>query len=542
MHLIKGAAANIKVHDAEALHALGIECAQRHDYVTAREKIEAAIQLNPHQATYHNSLGNVFRRLNALDEARNAYRKAIKINPGYAIAYNNIANCYSHKEQFHAAKKAYEKAIALKENYADAHSNVGILLARLGDDTAAISHLKKALMINPNLIAALNQLGDCYLRHDHFSEAIEIFLNCIALTPENSEAQHRLGIAYFHLKQFEKAKKQFEIVLIMDHKQSEVNQYLANTLIELRDPDKAMTYYFRQLEIKPEFETFYNVGVLLMMKERLKEALIYFEQALTIKPDDLSLFLNMGMIFLKQSEIEKAITIYQKANAFKQNDPEIQHILSALKKDQTPSRAPTEFISHLFNQYAPYYDHHLTAGLKYTVPEKIVSTVKLIEPTLDQWNIIDLGCGTGLCGVLFKPYSKKLVGVDLSENMLSIARNKNCYDELILADGVNALTSFFEIDLIIAADVFTYMGDLRAIFLRAHDCLSKEGLFIFTVEKTHDQDFVLQETIRYAHSKKYLETLSADTHFTIAQIDNIILREQKNKPVEGYLVVLKISA
>jgi ubiquinone/menaquinone biosynthesis C-methylase UbiE len=38
--------------------------------------------------------------------------------------------------------------------------------------------------------------------------------------------------------------------------------------------------------------------------------------------------------------------------------------------------------------------------------------------------ILDLGCGTGLCGAWFTDYSARLVGVDLSPKMIEVAKKK----------------------------------------------------------------------------------------------------------------------
>ncbi len=156
-----------------------------------------------------------------------------------------------------------------------------------------------------------------------------------------------------------------------------------------------------------------------------------------------------------------------------------------------------------------------------------------------KWRILDLGCGTGLCGALFKPFASQLIGVDLSEAMLSAAKQKNHYDELIKSDVTQALTRFSSLDLILAADVFTYIGNLESTFKNAENALIQNGLFIFTVEKTHEQAFVLQTSIRYAHSKTYLESLIASSAFDTVSFENVILRKQYNKPVEGYLVLLR---
>lgn len=525
--------------DADAHHALGILLAQTQHYAEALDKIQQAIDIKPTDASYYNSLGNIFRRLHQLNQAQKAYQKSIKINANYPIAHNNLGNVFFDKHEFISAKKSYEKAIALKDNYADAYANLGILLTKMGNDGGAITALKKAMDINPDLLSAINQLGDCYLRCEKFEAARDLFLQYLEKNPQNAESQHRLGIAYFSLRNFSQAKKQFEQTLILNHKHEEANQYLANIYLELRDHEKAMHYYFRQLDINPLFDTYYNLGVLLMMKDRFKDALLYFDQALQINPHDSATYLNCGSIYLKSNQLEKAMESYESAHHLKPDDDEIKHILSAIKQHHTPACAPHSYITNLFDQYAAHYDYHLTQRLAYTVPQKILDALQLEFPAFSDWTVVDLGCGTGLFGELIEPYSKKSIGVDLSENMLSIARDKNCYHELICADIVEALPRFSSVDLISAADVFAYLGDLDPIFSAVKKAINKNGLFVFTIEKTEKNDFILQTSIRYAHGKKYIESL-CDTHgFDIIRFDNIVLRKQKNQPVEGYLVVLR---
>jgi len=458
-----------------------------------------------------------------------------------ALRYNTLGNEFRSTFQFEEARSAYQKALEIQPDFAIAHCNLGIIFTALLDNDHAVFHLKKALELNSDLLPAFNQLGDIYLRLEKYVEARDIFLKSIEKMPANIESNHRLGIAYFKLRDFENAKTQFEKVITMDHKHSEVNQYLANTVLEMGDHELAMQYYFRQLEINPWFETFYNLGVLYMIKERLKEALMYFDRAIALHPDDLPTLLNVAYIYLKRNQREQAILYYEKINQLKPHDPEIQHIITALKQDETPDNSPAEYITHLFDQYATHYDTHLTKALKYEVPQKILKTIQLEYPYFSdkKWRILDLGCGTGLCGTLFKPYATQLIGIDLSENMLAIAAQKNIYDELVAEDIAHALTRFSDIELIVAADVFTYIGDLVFIFERISKALSKDGLFIFTVEKTHQKNFVLQTSIRYAHSKDYLTSLLSTLPLDIVRFDNIEMRQQQGEPVEGYLVLVR---
>ena len=197
----------------------------------------------------------------------------------------------------------------------------------------------------------------------------------------------------------------------------------------------------------------------------------------------------------------------------------------------------------MFDQYASYYDKHLTESLKYRVPQRLHEEIYQIikDENKIEWFTLDLGCGTGLCGELFKEFSTRLIGIDISQEMVSAAQTKNIYDQLLVADIEHGLKEYREVDLILAADVFTYIGELNGIFSEVKRALKKTGLFAFSVEKTDKIPFELQPTIRYAHSRAYLESLIEKHQFKIIKFDETVLRMQKDAPIHGYLVILCLA-
>src|SRR3989338_188604 len=501
-----------KQRNADNHYQTALCSAQENAYEKALTAIEQAIQEEPYQALYYNTQGNILKKLNLCERAESAYKKAIRMNRDYAIAYNNLGALFYQQKKYIAAQKSYEKALSLKNNYSDALKNYRIL-------------------------------GDYYLLSSQFSFAEKIFL---ALTQwySNTEYHHRLGITYFHQKNYSAAKQQFEIVLDKNSRYEDANQFLGNTLLELREHDRAMHYYFRQLEYLPTFETYYNLGVLLMMKDKLRDAVMYFDKAQSLKPEDVAVYKNLGHIYLKQNNVLAATAAYQKADDLQPNDPETRYFLSALLKRNTFDQAPKEYISNLFDQYAAYYDKQLKNYLKYDVPQKIMSALQLEFPEVLQDNaldVVDLGCGTGLCGELLRPFSKKLTGVDLSQQMIAVAQSKNCYDQLMTEDITAALLTLQDIDLIVAADVLPYFGNLEKLLSTVKNALSPRGIFAFSIEKTHVANFVLQTTMRYAHSRIYIESLAKTYAFQIARFDNAVLRQNQGVDVEGYLIFLKIK-
>ena len=159
-----------------------------------------------------------------------------------------------------------------------------------------------------------------------------------------------------------------------------------------------------------------------------------------------------------------------------------------------------------------------------------------------EMDVLDLGCGTGLCAALFRPFAHNLSGIDLSERMVDVARKLNLYDQLIVGDISIVLEGRNEIhDLIIAADVFVYVGELRRVIELCSAALKKKGLFAFTVEASSDEkkDFVLEPSGRYSHSRRYLRTLALSFGLQVLSIQNAVLRMERGNPVNGYVVVMR---
>ena len=161
-------------------------------------------------------------------------------------------------------------------------------------------------------------------------------------------------------------------------------------------------------------------------------------------------------------------------------------------------------------------------------------------PGPHAWRVIDLGCGTGLCGPLFRDLTAWLAGVDLSPAMIAKAKARGVYDDLQVADLVSALEPEKDsLDLALAADVFVYLGDLSGVFAACAAALRPDGYFAFTAEITEDGPFFLQTSLRYAHTQGYCETLTAAHGFSIAHYERYVARHERGVPHEQHLFVLR---
>ncbi len=529
-----------KPDNVDVIHQMGILYAQQQDYTQALEYLDQALKFQPRSAPFHNSKGNILSLLGDQEAALSEYKQSVKADPRYAIAYNNIGRCLYLQEKFIAAQKSYVKALELNPNYGDAHYNQGVLLLKLGDLSAARAALEKALALSPKNPAIYGQMAQIYLQEAQYPLATEYLEKRLDLQPSHIESWHYLGVAYFALNKLKEAAHSFEQVLQLTHRHPECYEHLAIVYLKLDDKEKSLTYFLRQLEVKPTANAAFNTGVLLIEKGRHRDAIEYLKYAVSLDPLHLPAHLNLGVEYLKLQQPNEALHHYQLAAAIKPDDPEIQHILSALTQQRTPDKAPAEYLKNLFDQYAEYYDKHLTESLHYRVPQQLHAAIyQIAQDEQPEWTILDLGCGTGLCGELFKEFAAKLIGIDISQEMVSVAKTKNIYDELHVADIEKALDDYRNVDLIVAADVFTYIGELSPIFRKVKQTLKPNGFFTFSVEKTIKSPFELQPSIRYAHARDYIEALAAEYHFQILRLEEMRLRMQKDTPVIGYLAVLK---
>ena len=225
--------------------------------------------------------------------------------------------------------------------------------------------------------------------------------------------------------------------------------------------------------------------------------------------------------------------------ALEPHHPKAQHILAALGGTSSPPpRASDAYVQAEFDGFAESFDAKLES-LGYQAPrfvgEAVAQRLGAPEASLD---ILDAGCGTGLCALHLRPFASQLVGVDLSANMLKRAEEKGGYDNLIQAELVAYLQSkAASYDVIVSADTLCYFGKLNEAFAAVRGTLRAGGLWVFTVEG-HEmaQDFKLHVHGRYSHARAYLESELAQAGFGNRELSQVVLRMEGGVPVSGWLV------
>ena len=212
--------------------------------------------------------------------------------------------------------------------------------------------------------------------------------------------------------------------------------------------------------------------------------------------------------------------------------------LTLLGAAPTPGALPPAYITRLFDEYAPRFEAALVERLAYRAPALLRDAVSRVWPQ-PFGRAFDLGCGTGLAGAAFRDLAAWLGGADLSPAMVKKAEAKKIYDHLETGDMSTALTALAEpCDLIIAADVLVYVGELLPSFTAVRQKLVPGGIFAFTLQWAASGDYVLGREQRYSHGRAYVEHCADAADFEIALIEDAITRQEAGADVPGLLAVL----
>jgi predicted TPR repeat methyltransferase len=266
-------------------------------------------------------------------------------------------------------------------------------------------------------------------------------------------------------------------------------------------------------------------------------------QALELAPAYASAWFALGEMREKLGDRAGAVAAFEQA---KMADPSDRHgaALHLMRLGaRSASAMPEGYVRALFDSYATRFDKALTDDLNYRAPDLLFGAVQAAHAgaRMKFGSLLDLGCGTGLAALPFRPFSDWMVGIDLSAAMLEQAREKGLYDRLVEAEVLCYLADEAKIGaryhLVLAVDVFMYFDDLAPVLKAAAQVLAPSGQLAFSVE-THDGDGVLlRDTLRYAHGGDHVRAALAAASLKLVSLDSTSTRTEKGTPVPGLIVV-----
>lgn len=412
------------------------------------------------------------------------------------------------------AMAMYEEILRSSPDHVDALHFSAVALHQKGDHHGALARLARVLKLVPDHFDAHNNRGNIFKKLGRLDDAELDYRRALEIRPGDVDALNNLGTVLRERGEFEKAEAKFREAIALAPKHAAAWQNLGNTLIFM---------------------------------DRVADAIEAHREAVRLAPMSPRAYHYLAAMLSANDLLDEARSVCQKWLQLFPQDPRAAHMLAACTGEKAPSRASDDYVRAEFAGFAASFDSNL-AKLDYRAPTLLAGEVgRLLGEHQVRNMALDAGCGTGLCGAFLRARSKHLVGVDLSPEMVELARKRDCYHELVV-DELTAYLGKHEagFDLIVSADTLVYFGDLGAVLSAAARALVAGGILAFTVERAVGEEaslgYHIRPSGRYVHSRAYVEARLTEAGFVDLSFHEVHLRKEAGHWVEGFLVSAKLPA
>jgi predicted TPR repeat methyltransferase len=409
-------------------------------------------------------------------------------------------------EQLAEAHEVYRRVLEQAPDHPRALHYAGLLAHQQGRNGEALALIERSLALAPDQADWCSNRGVVLQSDGRLEAAIESYRRAIAIDPGHANAHNNLGVL----------------------------------LRATGRSVEAEAAYRAAIRLNPEhIDAYTNLGILLNGLKRTEEAAACYCRVITLRPKYREARKLLALAHCTLGEFGKAAEIFEQWLAEEPEDPIARHMLAACTGRDVPARASNGFVQATFDSFAASFEAKL-ATLSYRAPALVAAMLEDagLAPA-QRLDVLDAGCGTGLCGALVAPFARRLVGVDLSDGMLAHARDKTVYHALVRAELTEYASGNGEaFDLIVSADTLVYFGELERIIAALARALRPRGLLVFTLERVvgnGDVDYRLQPHGRYSHGRGFVERLltSAGLRPTIVEAE---LRMEAGAPVPGLVI------
>ena len=409
-----------------------------------------------------------------------------------------------------------------------------------GDLTSASAHCLQALRDDPQNVAALSLLGSIMVDSGAAQLAIALLERAQSLDADDPDVLIALADAFDAAGDLAAAEPIFLRALQIAPQSAPAWTTWGRALLFAGRTSESVEALREAVSVSPEFaEAHLALSSALFAAGVPDEAEAEYDTALQLSPEHAARTVTMAHVFSARGQSERARAVLEHGTAMRPADPELRFLLDALIGNEAYERAPAEFVVQHFDRFAPTFESCLRDGLGYDVPAELVALIRETRGDLPaNLDILDIGCGTGLCGPLLRPLARRLVGVDLSAGMLAQATRRDVYDELIRGDIVDAMRAAPEAyDLVIATDVLIYFGALDELLAAAAGTLRRRGMLAVSIETHEGSGYRLGPAGRWSHGTAELLHAASAAGLTQLATGPSQIRTEHGEPVHGQLAV-----
>lgn len=414
---------------------------------------------------------------------------------------------------------------------------------QMGDHSLAAARLRQVHRLQPANTLIPLKLGNALNAQGRPRQALAAYREAIRIDRRMGEAHANMALTLHWIGKTSAAEECLRDFLARNPRCPEVLFTLAELLLQVGRPEEAVKYYTITVEVAPaHVDAWFHQARAWKRMGLTRKAALAFRRAAALAPDRSEILFELGATLHGLKDFKGAEAALARTVALQPDDPSARYLLSAVRQENV-FYAPDAYVEALFNRYAASFDRHMKGLLQYRIPFYLRKSLKLSAKQRGGFHrLLDLGCGTGLAGEALRGIARHMTGVDIAGRILKRAAQKKIYDQLVHDDFRHYLSTIeADYDLIVAADVFIYTGDLDAVFALIRKRLSRDGRLAFSIEKDPGGHFHLQRSGRFAHSHDYIVQLAEKHGFVIETARHVPVRMENSHWIDGALYIMRLA-
>jgi predicted TPR repeat methyltransferase len=423
-----------------------------------------------------------------------------------------LAVAYLQGQHWDKAGGICEAVLSEQPDHPDATHYLGVAKFNEGEVDEAFRLIRRSIKLVPKSSGYHNNLGNMLAKERRHTEAIEVFTTAARLSPRDPDICNNLGISHRWLGHNAAAEKSFRRALALQ-------------------PNHAGAQY--------------NLAKMLFAQKNNEQAIALLRKALANGVPRAGVYRSLlASIYVRIDDDDSLKALLAEWQSAEKDNPTAKHMLAATGNAPMPERASDAYVVAEFDEFAKTFDLNLRS-LLYKAPQLVNDALlAAIGPPAGKLDILDAGCGTGLCAPFLRPHAKNLIGVDLSTGMLAKAKERGGFDELVAAE----LTAYLDshpaaFDVIVSADVLMYFGNIEPVMTAAARALKPGGTLVFTTEHWKDgavdDTYGIQKHGRYRHTEPYARAALEAAGLAVTALGYDVLRVEYGEPVNGIIVTAR---
>jgi len=295
-------------------------------------------------------------------------------------AYYNYLRGLLEERAGHPAKalEAYEKVVQEDPQALEAFRDIAELRLRMGQPDAALQAAQHVKDLAPGDPTTFLFLGNVFVAQGDLAKASEAYENTLKLDPENLRALENLG-NYYAILDPDKAVSYYQRYLDIDPRDADICFQMGLVYQKRGNLKKAQELYQKSLELDPhQLASHLAMADLYEEQKSTAAAIAEYEQAVQIQDSNPTILLRLGNLYYRDQKWEKAEKVFADIKVISPQDPTVHYWLSRIAeekknwKDAAAEATKAYSLSH-DPQFLPLMAYYLT------LDRQLVEAVKDLE-------------------------------------------------------------------------------------------------------------------------------------------------------------------